>query len=109
MSQIATTAVTVAGTAPTLAAAAASDTAAVGTGLFLIVKNTNAATRTVTIVVPGILTTGDAYPDKAYTIAADTGELWIPLLDIYRDPADNLAHITWSATTGVTRAVVRIP
>lgn len=107
MALIATQNVKLAGTAPTLAAAAAGDTATCGHGYFLVVKNTNAATRDITIAVPGNLATGVAYPDKVYAIAADTGELWIPLLDIYRDPSDQLAHITWSATANVTRAVVK--
>lgn len=97
----------VAGTAPTFAAAAANDTARCGEGYKLIAKNTNAATRTITIAVPGNLPTGDAYPDKVYTLAALTGEQWIPLLREYADTTDGLAHITWSATADVTRAVVK--
>jgi hypothetical protein len=97
----------VVGTAPTFAAAAANDTAQVGDGYKIIAKNTNAATRTLTIAVPGNLVTGDAYPDKVYTLAALTGEVWIPLLREYADPADGLAHLTWSATADVTRAVVK--
>lgn len=97
----------IAGTAPTFNAAAANDTAEVGVGLWLIVRNDDVADKTVTIATPGLLTTGDAYPDKAYTVTAGT-EAWIPLLADYRDPSDGLAHITWSATTSVTRAVVRM-
>lgn len=107
MALIATQSITTAGTAPTFAAAAANDTAECGEHLFLVVKNTNAATRTVTIAVPGNLVTGDAFPDKEYTVGATTGELWIPLLDAYRDPTAGTAAITWSATADVTRAVVR--
>lgn len=105
MALISTHQPTVAGTAPVYTAAAANDTAPVGDGYKLLVRNTNAATRTVTIAVPGNLVTGDAYPDKIYTVAALTGELCIPLLREYADPADGLAHLTWSATTDVTRIV----
>lgn len=92
---------------PTFGNAAAGDTAKTGSGYTLIVRNGSGAPITVTIAVPGNLETGDAYPDKAYTVAATTGEEWIPLYDVYRDPTDGLAHITYSATTTVTRAVVK--
>lgn len=95
------------GTAPTFAAAAAGDTARPGKHAMLIVKNTNAATRDITIKYPGTLLSGDAIPDKVYTIAATTGELWIPLLEVYADPATSgQVVITYTATTNVTRAVV---
>ena len=36
------------------------------------------------------------------------GEMWpIPLYDFYADPNDGLAHLTWSATTSMTRAVLK--
>lgn len=98
----------IAGGKPTFAAAASGDTARCGAGYYLVVKNANAATRTVTITVPGTLATGDAYPDKAYTVAALTGEEWIPLLAEYTDPTDRLAHIAYSATADVTRAVIKV-
>jgi len=95
------------GTAPTFAAAAAGDTAEVDPANTLIVKNGSASAVTVTVVTPGTLTTGDPYPDKAYSVAAG-GERWIPLIDAFRDPANNgQAAITYSATASVTRAVVR--
>lgn len=108
MAQISTFTLTPAGTAPTLGAAAASDTALTGRGVFLVVKNTNAATRDITIAAPGNVATGQAYPDTTITVAALTGENWIPLYPEYADPADGLAHITWSATAGVTRAVIAV-
>lgn len=107
MALITTATPSVAGTAPTFAAAASGDTARCGSGYWLVAKNTNIASRTVTITVPGNLPTGDAYPDKVYTLAADTGEVWVPLLREYADPADGEAHLAWSATAGVTRAVVK--
>jgi hypothetical protein len=107
MALITTSTPSVAGTAPSFTAAASGDTARCGSGYWLVAKNTNVASRTVTVVVPGNLATGDAYPDKVYTLAADTGEVWVPLLREYADPSDGLAHLTWSATAGVTRAVVK--
>lgn len=106
MALIATHSVTVAGTPPTFATAAAGDTARVGNHLTLIVKNASGASITVTMVYPGNLPSGDAIPDKVYTVPATTGEQWIPLLEQYADPTTGQASITYSATTSVTRAVV---
>lgn len=92
-----------AGTAPTYAAPATSDTAEIGT--ILIVKNASASAVTVTLVTPGTLPTGDAYPDKTYSVPATTGERWIPVLPDYRN-ASGLADITFSAVTSVTAAAI---
>ncbi|MEV1013777.1 MULTISPECIES: hypothetical protein [unclassified Micromonospora] len=89
-----------------LAAAASGDTAKCGSGYSLLVNNGSGSSITLTIAVPGNTTYGVAAPDKAFTIPA--GQLWsIPLLDVYRDPADRLAHLTWSSTTTVTRIVTK--
>lgn len=92
----------IAGTAPTLAAPAASDTVQVGT--ILIVKNGSGAGITVTMVTPGTLETGDAYPDKAYTVNAGA-EAWIPVLAEYRNSA-GVAAVTFSAVASVTAAAI---
>lgn len=95
------------GTAPSFAAAAAGDTAECDPANTLIVRNGGAGAVTVTIATPGVLGTGDPYPDKAYSVAAG-GERWIPLINDFRDPANNgQAVLTYSGTTSVTRAVVR--
>ncbi|GAA4439379.1 hypothetical protein [Phytohabitans houttuyneae] len=107
MAEIQPFTVTIAGGAATYNAAASGDTAKCGPGYFLHAKNANAASRTVTIAVPGNTAWGEPNPDKVYTLAADSGEQMIPLLDEYKDPSDGLAHFTWSATTGVTRAVIK--
>lgn len=92
------------GAAPTFAAPAASDKVPVGSTL--IVKNGSAASVTVTLVTPGTLATGDAYPDKSYTVAAG-GEAWIPVLVEYRaSSASPGAPVTFSATASVTTAAV---
>lgn len=103
-----------AGTAPTLVAAAASDTAEIGNGTntFVVYKNTDTNAKTVTITVPGTTDYGQATPDPALALAADDGELWIPLRKAY-DPANGTgrATLTVSGTggvTGVTVAVVRL-
>jgi hypothetical protein len=97
-----------AGTAPTFAAAAATDTLTYSSGLFVVYKNTNAATRTVTITVPGNTTYGQALPDPVLTLGATTGELWIPMRSIYRDSTTGLVTVAVSVITNVTIAVVRL-
>jgi hypothetical protein len=106
MALIATQYVVIGGAAPTFGNAAAGDTASVGAGFKLIVKNGSASSITVTVAVPGTLVNNVAAPDTVYTIAAG-GEAWIPLGDFYADPSDGKAHITYSATASVTRAVVK--
>lgn len=91
-----------AGTPPTFATPAASETAQVGSTL--IVKNASAGSITVTMVTPGNLPTGDAYPDRAYTVAAGA-EAWIPVLSEYRNTA-GVASVTFSATASVTVASI---
>jgi hypothetical protein len=113
MAALTTQNIVAAGTAPTLGAAAASDTAEVGNGTntFARYKNTSATVTTVTVVVPGTLITGDAFPDKAYSLADGSvtpTEVWIPLRKEY-DAADGTGRceITTSNQTGITVAVVR--
>lgn len=100
-----------AGTAPTFGAANSSDTAEIGSGhnIFVVYKNTNAATRTVTVTAPGNTDYGQPNPDPVLTLGATTGELWIPMRKDY-DPGDGTgrATITLSATTNVTVAVVKV-
>ncbi|WP_432112867.1 hypothetical protein [Streptomyces sp. S1] len=104
-----------AGTAPTFGAAAATDYAEVGNGVntFVVYKNTNAASRTVTVEMDHVtLSSGDAYPNKVYTLAADDGELWIPLRKEYADSTEagigRAVLLVTPAVTDVTVAVVRM-
>ncbi len=92
----------IAGTAPVFAAPSTSDTVQVGT--ILVVKNGSGSSITVTMVTPGTLGTGDAYPDKAYTVTAGA-EAWIPVLPDYRNTA-GVAAVTFSAVTSVTAAAI---
>lgn len=92
----------IAGTPPAFAAPAVADTVEIGT--ILIVKNGGGASVTVTFVTPATLPTGDAYPDKAYTVPA-AGERWIPVLADYRSPA-GVADVTFSTVASVTVAAV---
>lgn len=108
MALIATQVLGIAGTPPTFAAAAANDTARVGAHLYLEVKNASGAPITVTLAYPGTLPSGDAIPDKTYSVPATTGERRIPLLREYGDSSiGNVVAISYSATTSLTRAVVQ--
>lgn len=87
------------------------DTVLCGPGTFLVVKNTNAAACTVTIncpvMVDGRLTTN---PSSAPPIPLTSGLGIIPLPSYYADPVTGRATIaTYSVTSGVTVAVVRVP
>lgn len=89
-----------------LAAAASGDTAKCGPGYTLLVNNGSASSITVTLAVPGNTSYGVATPDKTVTVPAN--QLWaIPLLDVYRDPSTRQVAVSWSATTTVTRAVIK--
>ena len=86
--------------------AASGDTAKCGPGYKLIVNNASGASVDVTIAVPGNTSYGVAAPDKVVTVPAS--QMWaIPLLDVYKDPSDGMAHISWQSTTSVTRAVLK--
>jgi hypothetical protein len=93
-----------------LVAATNGDTAPCGSGTFLVVKNGNAAPCTVTVACPvkvdgRLTTTSSASP----AIPATTGIGFIPLPAYYVDPTTGLATITYSVTSSVTVAVVRVP
>lgn len=114
MAALTTQNIVVAGTAPTLGAAAASDTAEVGSGVntFAVYRNANAASCTVTITVPGNLSYGQPTPDPAFTLAAGDvtpTERWIPLRKEY-DTGDGTGRctITTSTQADVTVAIVRM-
>jgi len=64
-----------------------------GTGVFLLVRNTDAATKTVT------------YNGVAYVVPATTGLAVIPISGVYPEQPK---AVTYSAITGVTVAVVQI-
>lgn len=95
---------------PTFSAANASDTFVPDDRTFLYCKNTNAATRTITLTTPAT-SRGLAIADPVNTIGATTGELVFGPLpaDLYADPTTGFCTVTPSATAGVTYAVIRLP
>lgn len=103
-----------AGTKPNFAldTVGVSNTAEIGNGrnTFLVVKNASGASITVTVVVPGNVDYGQATPDPVFTVAATTGEAWIPLRQAFYDPNAGVgrATVTVSLATSVTAAVVQL-
>lgn len=98
--------VSVAGLAATYNAASAGGDK-VKPGVVLIVKNTNGATRTLTLVTPGTVY-GQAIADQAITIPATTGERIVEIPKEGFTGADGLVPLAWSADTGVTFAVIKV-
>jgi hypothetical protein len=79
-----------------------------GKGVFLTVKNGAGSSMTLTITPPGKTGYGVDNPAKVWTIPA-TGEMDIPMLAGYGDPADaGRVALVWSSTTTVTWAAKRI-
>jgi hypothetical protein len=95
------------GVTPSYSAANSSDTVVYDTGLFLHVKNTNGATRLITIVIPGTQVSGAAATDMTHTIAATTGDRMFPIIAEAVDPATGLVTFTTDATAGVTWGVFK--
>ncbi|MFI7125994.1 hypothetical protein ACIBQ1_09890 [Nonomuraea sp. NPDC050153] len=94
------------GSASTLVAAAGGgDTCPAGDGIFLEVLNSDASSKTVTLVTPGTTVEGLAISDRQVTIPA--GERWkIPVGRVYAG-ADGQCSITYSAVTSVTVGVFK--
>lgn len=102
-----------AGTAPTFVNSSASDTAPVGSGTdtFVVYRNTGGSSVDVVLVAPGNTSYGSANPDPTVTVAATTGEVWIPLRKEFIDPlTPGRAKITVASGSGSTLkvAVVRV-
>lgn len=99
-----------AGLVPAFSSANASDTFVPDDRTFLYVKNSNAATRTITVTTPPTYR-GLAIADPGPTIAASGASDLVlgPFpADLYADPVTGLATVTPSATTGVSYAVIRL-
>lgn len=72
----------------------------------LVVKDDDAAPKTVTLATPGTYQ-GLALPDRQVVVAAGAVAL-VPLSrGLYRDPADGLLDISYSAVTALNVAVIR--
>lgn len=78
-----------------------------GGTILIHVKNTNAATRTLTITTTAVKD-GVAFTSPTYTIAATTGDSMICNLPAHLQTAGQV-YLDWSASTNTTVAVFSIP
>lgn len=103
--------ITDSGTAPTFGAASSSMTVPVGSGnnTFLVVKNGSGSAVTLGISVSGKTDYGVSNPAVSVTVAATTGECWLPLRKAHINPdTPGVATVTLSSATTVTVALVRL-
>lgn len=109
MATLATQTITAGGLSPVYDPAGASgDKARPGKGVFLHVRNGDVASMTVTLVTPGTVD-GLAIADRTVTVDAGDEQMIPVPAALYGDPADSgLAAVTYSATTSVTVAALRI-
>jgi hypothetical protein len=91
-----------------LAAVNASDDAAAGPGIYLIVKNGNAGACTVTLVTPETVDGDLAVADRTVSVPATVGYTIIPITSRYRDPTTGRATINYSVTATVTACVIQV-
>lgn len=89
------------------AASAGGDKVTPGAGVAIHVINGSVADVDVTLVTPGTVE-GLAVADRVVTAAASSANTFVAVPEIYRNPTDALASITWEATADVTFAVIRI-
>lgn len=106
MATLATQVIPHAGAAPTYGSAAGGgDKGTPGEGVMLHVKNGDSASHTVTLAIPALVD-GQAIPSRAVVVSAGSAK-FIPILALYNNPSDGLAHWTYDAVTSVTVAVIR--
>lgn len=110
MALLAAQEILLAGTTPSYTAVNASDTFAPGPDIFLHVKNTNAATRDVGIATTKTGVGGLAIADAGGTIPATTGDkMYGPFpANHFADASTGLATVTYTATAGVTAALLKL-
>lgn len=93
-----------------VAATSGGDDCATGTGVFLLVRNTDGSSKTVTLATPQTVDGDLAVADRTFTVAATSGIHVIPVPDLYRNPATGRAAITYpDGVTGLSVCVVRVP
>lgn len=109
MATLTTQVVSLAGLAPTYSAAAAGTKVACSERTFLHVKNTNGSSMTVTLTSTAKVR-GQAAADVVVTVPATTGDQMIgPITaDLFAGASDGLCAVTYSSTTSVTVAALRI-
>lgn len=100
--------ITTAGVAPTYSAASAGgDKIIPGSSTFLHVKNSDTVAHDCTIVTPATVD-GLAVADRVVSVPNGGERLIYVPATFYRNPADGLASITWTVTTGMTFAALKV-
>jgi hypothetical protein len=93
---------------PSMAAAAAGDEFIPGQNIMLYIFNGSGGSITGTVVTVGTVA-GQAITDLPIVVAAGARVLAGPFpYDIFANPADGRADISWSATPSVTWAAVQL-
>lgn len=91
-----------------IAATAAGDTIRPSRNGALLVRNADAAAKTITVVTPGSTRYGQVDPDVPVVVAAGATALIGPFPQDLAAPDDGLVHITYSAVTALSVAAVAI-
>lgn len=109
MATLAAQAIGTAGLTPTYTSAAASTKLVCGERTFLHVKNAAGSSMTVTITATGTVR-GQTAADLVVTVPATTGDKMIGPIPaaLFAGASDGLAAVTYSSTTSVTVAALRI-
>lgn len=108
MAQLSAQDIAVAGTSATYASASSSgDKTPVGSNLVAHVKNNGTSSITATVTTPGTVK-GLAISDASVSVPA-SGDAFIPLRSIYRDPSSGMASITYSDAANAKIAVLKLP
>lgn len=108
MALLATQQIGITGTDPTYSAAGGSgDTINPDGRTVLHVKNADASSHSVTVAVPGS-EYGQDRADVVVAVPAGASRFIGPLVNDLADPSDGKVHVTYTATTSVTVAAIRI-
>ena len=108
MALLTTQQIGITGTNPTYDAAGGSgDTINPDSRTVLHVKNGDASSHSVTVAVPGT-EYGQARPDVVVAVPAGESRFIGPLVTDLADPTDGQVHVTYTATTSVTVAALRV-
>lgn len=96
------------GVAPTYNSAASGDKFVPDDRTFLHVKNGDASSHSITVGAIGSIS-GLTIENLVVAVPAGTEKVIGPFpRGTFADPSDELAHITWSATTSMTWAALRL-
>lgn len=107
MAALAQQQVSIAGVALTfVAAAGGGDTVPTGEHTTILVRNSGASTRTVTVDVPGNTRYGQPNPDVAVSVPAGATVAIGPLPTDLQNASDGAVHLTYSSATDLTLAVI---